>query len=240
MNTQSVSQEAAATNAIKFDDLLKIATELGAEAGKGKDTQIKFLLKAVEGGYFAAVDLDANKHGVDVDDATRLSEAYVKAQTGAVVFDSKAPNQRKLISCVRTCIRLGQWPKGGTGEPLATVNNLMTTRQKLRQNPQTAKKLDDAANTLLKYARQQLKRDSIIGQAELQSFCMKPQGSLASAEDILDSVRKTLIKLRDGKASSGTAKDDSTHVVAAIGEINKRLKAIAAEKAPKPGAPAKK
>lgn len=233
MNTPSVSQQTAATNAIKFDDLLKIASELGAEAGKGKDTQIKFLLKAVEGGYHGALDLEANKHGADVDDATRLSEAYVKAQTGAVVFDAKAPNQRKLISCVRTCVRLGSWPKGGVGEPLATVNNLMTMRQKLRQNPATAKKLDDAANTLLKYARQQLKRDGLIEQAELQTFCMKPQNSLPDAADILDGVRKTLIKLRDGKAAHGTAKDDSTHVVAAIGEINKRLKAIAAEKSPK-------
>lgn len=232
MNTQSVSQPAA-SNAIKFDDLMKIASELGAEAGKGKDTQIKFLLKTVEGGYFGALDLDSNKHGSDVDDATRLSEAYVKAQTGAIVFDAKAPNQRKLISCVRTCVRLGQWPKGGVGEPLATVNNLMTTRQKLRQNPATAKKLDDAANTLLKYARQQLKRDTLMSDAELQSMCFKSQAPLSTAEDILDGVRKTLIKLRDGKAANGTAKDDSTHVVAAIAELNKRLKAIAAEKVKK-------
>lgn len=230
---QQVSQSAPAGNVISFADLLKVAAELGDDAGRGKDTQIKFLLKAVEGGYHGALDLDTNKHGSDVDDATKLSEAYVKAQTGAVVFDAKAPNQRKLISCVRTCVRLGQWPKGGTGEPLATVNNLMTVRQKLRQNPATAKKLDDAANTLLKFARQQLKRDSLIGDSELQSFCLKQQPALNSAEDILDGVRKTLIKLRDGKASHNTAQDNSTHVVAAINEITKRLKAIAAEKAPK-------
>jgi hypothetical protein len=49
----------------------------GAEAGKGKDTQIKFLLKAVEGGYHNALDLAGNKHGTDVDDATKLAETYV-------------------------------------------------------------------------------------------------------------------------------------------------------------------
>jgi hypothetical protein len=232
MNTQSVSQPATA-NTIKFDDLMKIAAELGSDHGKGKDTQVRFLLKVVEGGYHGALDLDNNKHGADVDDATRLSEAYVMAQTGSTVFDAKAPNQRKLISCVRTCVRLGQWPKGGNGEPLATVNNLMTTRQKLRQKPETAKKLDDAANTLLKYARVQLKRDTLVDDNELQSFCFKSQAPLQTAEQILEGCRKTLMALRDGKAAHHTASDNSTHVVAAIAELNKRLKAIAAERAKK-------
>ena len=82
-----------ATNAITFADLLVTAAELGAEAGKVKDTQVKFLLKAVEGGYHNAVDLSSNKHGTDVDDATKLAEAYVKSQNATAVFDAKAPNQ---------------------------------------------------------------------------------------------------------------------------------------------------
>src|ERR1017187_5917381 len=122
------------TNAITFDDMMDTAKELGEQAGKGKDTQIKSLLKVLEAGYHNTFDLKANKHGQDVDDATKYAEAYVKAQGSAAVFDAKAMNQRKLISPLRPAIKLGQWPKGGNGEPLATVNNLISMRQKLRQN----------------------------------------------------------------------------------------------------------
>lgn len=214
-------------NAITFADLIATATQLGAEAGKGKDTQVKFLLKAVEGGYHNTIDLSASKHGTDVDDATKLAETYVKAQQGAVVFDAKSPNQRKLVSTLRTSIKLGGWPKGGNGEPLATVNNLMTKRQKLRQNPATAKKVDDAANTLLKYARTQLKRDTLIDDNELESFCMKPTQDLATAEELIEGMVKKLDKLIDGSASHSTAQDNSTEIRAARHQMRQRLAAIA-------------
>lgn len=215
------------TNKISFADILQVASDLGAEAGKGKDTQIKFLLKAVEGGYHGALDLSANKHGTDVDDATKLAEAYVKAQQGAVVFDAKAPNQRKLISTVRTGVKLGGWPKGGNGEPLATVNNLMTIRQNLKKIPAEAKKLDDAANTLMKYARTQLKRDTLIDDAELKEFCYKPGKNLSTAEDIIESMEKQLSKLIDGSAQQGTAQDNSSEIRNARQMLRTRLSAIA-------------
>lgn len=227
MTTQSAAPTATAKNAITFADLLQTATELGAEAGKGKDTQIKFLLKAVEGGYHNALDLAGNKHGTDVDDATKLAEAYVKAQQGAVIFDAKAMNQRKLISTLRTSIKLGSWPKGGNGEPLATVNNLMTIRQNLKKIPAEAKKLDDAANTLLKYARTQLKRDTLIDDAGLKTFCYKPGQQFATAEDIIERMTKQLDKLIDGSAASGTAQDNSAEVRDARKFLRKRLSAIA-------------
>lgn len=217
----------ATPNGITFADLTTIAQDLGAQAGSGKDTQIKMLMKLVEGGYHSAIDSDRNKHGNDVDDATKLAETYVKAQTGAAVFDAKAPNQRKLISCFRTCIKLGQWPKGGPGEPLATMNNLMTQRQKLRQNPATAKKLDDAANTLLKYARQQLKQDQLVPDDQLHDMCFRKSPELRTAEEIIESLRKQLRALHDGKAANNTALDNSKHVKDAINSLSKRIEEIA-------------
>lgn len=218
------------SNTISFQDLTDIATDLGKQAGLGKDTQIKMLMKLVEGGYHMAVDLDKNKHGTEVDDAQKLAEAYVRGQTGATVFDAKAPNQRKTISCFRTCIKLGQWPKGGTGEPLATMNNLMTLRQNLRKDPATAKKLDDAANTLLKYARVQLKRDQLVGTDELQAMCFRKDPELRTAEEIVEAARDGLTKLYQGKAASNTALDNSTEVKNAIDSLTQRLKDIAGAK----------
>ena len=217
----------AATNTITFADLLQTAAELGADAGKGKDTQIKFLLKAVEGGFHNALDLASNKHGTDVDDATKLSEAYVKAQQGAVIFDAKAPNQQKLISTVRTSIKLGGWPKGGNGEPMATVNNLIQMRQNLRKIPAEAKKLQDAANCLLSYARAQLKRDTLIDDAELREFCYKPGKNLQTGEQIIEGIVKQLDRLIDGRAAQSTAQDNSPEIVAARQDLRKRLTAIA-------------
>lgn len=216
-----------AANTITFADLAQTAADLGAEAGKGKDTQVKFLLKAVEGGYHNALDMNPSKHGTDVDDATKLTEIYVKAQTGATIFDAKAPNQRKTISCIRTCIKLGGWPKGGNGEPLATVNNLITERQRLRKIPTEAKKLDDAANTLLKYARTQLKRDQLIDDAELKTFCYKPTPDLPTAEDIIERTVKQLDKLIDGSAAHSTAQDNSKEVRDARHALRQRLASIA-------------
>jgi len=212
------------TNAITFADLTTIAQLLGSDTGKGRDTQIKMLMKLVEGAYHNAIDTDKSKHGADVDDAQKLAETYVKAQGAATVFDAKAPNQRKLISCFRTCIKLGMWPKGGMGEPLATMNNLISMRQALRKNPADAKKLDDAANTLLKYARAQLRSDQLLDDAQLREFCFRKGVELRTAEEIIEAARKSLRQLYEGKASHNTASDNSKHIANAIESLTKRLK----------------
>jgi len=217
-------------NTPTFQDVLDAATQLGAEAGKGKDTQVKFLLKTIEGGYHNVLDLNHSKHGADTDDATRLAETYVKAQQGSVVFDAKAPNQRKLISCLRTGIKLGSWPKGGNGEPIATVNNLMSKRQKLRANPAYAKKLNDATNTVLNYARVQLKRDTLLTDAELDQFMFKPDADDATVEELLSRSVKQLDKLIDGSAAHGTAQCRTQHVLNARDSLRKELAGIAKTK----------
>lgn len=214
-------------NSVSMASLLADAAQLGAEQGKGKDTQVKMLMRVVEGGYHSAADLDQNKHGTGIDDATQLAAAYVKAQGSATQFDAKAPNQRKLISCFRTAIKLGSWPKGGTGQPLGTLNDLMTMRDKMRKDPQLCKKLDDAANTVMKYARTQIKRDQLMSTDELRGLCFKPDKDLKSAEEIVESIRNQLRALKDGKAASGTAQDNSKQVEAAIQLMTKRLTDIA-------------
>jgi uncharacterized protein YeaC (DUF1315 family) len=222
MAQASTSDGQSRPNAISFEDLKKVATQLGEEAGKGKDTRVKFQMKLVEAAFYNAVDLVENKHGKDKDDAVILTEAYVKAQGSSSYFDAKAPNQRKEISCARTAIKLGQWPNGGPGEPLQTMNNLMTTWAKERQKPENKGKLDDASNTLMRFARQQIKRDAVIDTAELRDLCFKKQPGERTVEQRLEAARKELTKLKE--------LDNSSHIIVAINEITKRLKAIAVEK----------
>lgn len=228
MPTGSVLANAKA-NGVSFADMLATAGELGEQAGHGKDTQIKFLMKMVEAGYHAAVDLEKDKHGIGVDDCTKLAEAYVKAQTGATIFDAKAANQRKLISCLRTCVKLAQWPKGGTGEPLGTVNQLMTIRQRLKNSSLTRSKVDDAANTLLRYARRQIKLDTLIDKEELEQLCYKGERDNPELMDVLVAQRNALTKLRDGKAVHGTVQDNSPQIIACIDALQDRIRVLGEE-----------
>jgi hypothetical protein len=216
----------SSSNSTTFEQLLTQAKELGEQAGKGKDTQIKFYLATFTAAFQGKVDVNPDKHGEGIDDALKLAEAYVLAQGTATVFDAKAPNQRKARSATRTAIKGGMWPKGGVGEPQATVNNLLTLRQQLRKDPANAKKLDDASNTFLRYIRAQIKLDQLIPTSELRQFCFKRDHDLASVEDILERIRKTAEELRDGKASQGMALDNSPEVQAVINACTKRLNAI--------------
>lgn len=213
------------TNTITFDDLMKDAADLGAQAGAGVDVQIKFMLKALEGGYHNAISLDKNKHGTGIDDAQKLSEAYFKARNANVVFDAKADNQRKLMSTVRTAIKFGGWTKGGQGEPIANTNKLLSMRQTLKKNPSEAKKLDDAANTFLKYARQQMKRDTLMGDDELKGLCYKATKDEATMEEQVEQIRKKLDKLIAGGYKT-------KHVVSARHSLSQELSDIAKARNP--------
>jgi hypothetical protein len=105
-------------------------------------------------------------------------------------------------------------------------------RQKLRQDPLNAKKLDDAANTALRYARAQLKRDQVIDPAELRTFCLKPVSEPTTGEDVIESIRKTAYRLREGKVTNCPDLDNSQEVQDIIRACTKRLVAIAKAKNP--------
>lgn len=228
MNAPSTSgpQPAAIPNKLDMNTLMSRAKELGEQAGKGSDVQIKFLLSACEGGYHGAVDLTKGKNGnAEIDDAVLLSEAYYKARSGSTMFDAKADNQQKLISTVRTSIKLGQWPKGGQGEPLATVHKLINMFQQARKDPIQRKGLQDAANAFLSYARAQLKADTLIDDDEgLKQFLRKPSREKATAEERVEAVRNALQNLIKGKDG---VQDASAEVRAAAQSLTDRLVKIA-------------
>lgn len=215
------------TNVPTFDSLLQVARDLGAQAGQGKDTQIKFDLKIIEAAYLGGLSLDPNKHGTDRRDGIVLAEEYTKAQTGATVFDSKAPAGRKLISNIDKCIKLGANPKWGNGEPLSTVNSLVSHRQTMRKDPTKVKQLDDAHNMLMRFATVQLKRDTLIDGDELKAFAFKKQAEPRTAEEVLEAIRKMANNLKAGKVNNCPDLDNSGEVQSIINACTKRLTAIA-------------
>lgn len=215
------------SNAPSFDSILQVAKELGEQAGKGKDTQIKFWLAIVEGAYLGTLSLDPGKHGVGRDDATVVSEAYVKAQQGAVIFDAKADKSRKLISNNRKGIKFGGSPKYGRGQPMQTLQELVEHRQKLRKIPAEAKKLDDAMNMCLRYATAQLKLDTLMDDADRNAFAYRAVSEVRTTVEVLESIRKTARKLMEGKLQNCDGSDTSPEVKAVIDNITKRLTNIA-------------
>ncbi len=226
---------ATPTNSNKptFTDVLAKVKDLGEQAGKGVDVQIKHFLVVVENAFLNVIDLDPDKHGKGIDDATKLADEYSKAQSGATIFSTKAA--KKTISTTKLGIRLGMFTKGGPGEPLNTLNNLLTLWRKERAKPENKGQMVDAVNAAHKFARDQLKRPTMIGDAELRGYCFKPAADTKTAEEVLDAIRKTLRALRDGKASKGTALDNAPEIVEMIKQADKRMKAIATAKAPQSG-----
>jgi hypothetical protein len=221
-------------NAPTFESLLAVATDLGTQAGQGTDTQIKFDLKILEGAYLGTLSLDPNKHGQDRRDGIVLAEAYVKAQTGATQFNAKAPAGRKMISNVDKMIRLGSTPKWGQGEPLQNVNALVTFRQGQRKDPAKSKKLDDAHNMLMRYATAQLRSDTLIDGDALKAFAFRREPEERTVEEVLEGIRKTANRLKDGKLPHVAGSDNSAEVQAIINACTKRLTTIAKSRSTSP------
>lgn len=234
--TQAAQPGPARSNAITFAEMLLTADELGKEFAKGKDVQVKFDLKVMEAAFAGAIDTTKDKHGPGIDDFTKLAEAYYKGRNSTNVFDHKEGKQRKLASDLRTAGRLGASPKYGVGQPMQNVNDLVTLRQNLRRSAHKGVKLDDAHNMLMRYARTQLKQDTLITGDALKAFCFRSESDPREAQDVIRGWLNQAIKLRDGKLSNCAESDSSAEITTIINACNRRLTAIAKAKGDKQAA----
>lgn len=226
-------------NVLTFIDMLELAKQTGIDEAIGKDGQPRYLLKIAEAAFVGALDNAANKHGTGINDAQKLTEAYVKARAGVNIFDAKALAGRVAINRTRTMIKLGMWPKGGPGEPLSTLNSLMTLRDKLRKDNSFIKRIEDPTNCMLRFARAQLKRDSVIDVAELQEFCLKRDPEPRSAEDFWEQVRRTGRQLAEGKLANCPEQDNSDEMKTLLRVATTRLTEIAKGRSENAGKKAK-
>jgi hypothetical protein len=216
------------SNLITLDDMLVLARESGEAEARGQDSLPQFLLKVTEASFVGALDLTANKHGPGIDDATRLTAERVKARTHSNVFDRRALNQRVACNRTRTMAKLGMFTKGGPGEPLSTLNRLLTLRDKASKMPATQKRVIDAANAMINYARAQVRLDHVCNETDLEQFFLKPDHDKPTEEQFLEATRKRLQAGKVGKGLNGAIDADTADK--AIAAITKRLKAIAVAK----------
>lgn len=211
-------------NDARYDDLLVKARELGMAAGKGKDTLVQFGILAVNAAYDGVLDLTKDKHGTGIDDACRAYAEYARALAVNTIFDAKSPSGKVQAAKLRTCIRLGSWTRGGPGEPIATMNKLLGIRDKLRKDPVQNKLLDDAYNTLLRFARFQMKQTGPISDEHLlRQFCLKPGAKARTLEEYLAGVCKSLDDLRAGRAAHNTLQHTSAAIVSALSNLRMEI-----------------
>lgn len=207
----------------KWDQLLEDTRLAAASKAAGDEVRVQHLLKVFRAGFEGVIDNTQDKHGSGVDDAQRIAEVWYKSRNANVVFNPKADNQKKLISEMRRMIICGGWTKGGPQEPVATVNNVMGAYKKMRATE--GPRMIDAGNFLLAVARHISRSDTMPAHDDLMKHALKPVGSVATIEDVLDATRRTLIKLQSGKHSAGQCA--TVNVDHAVKALNKELKAIA-------------
>lgn len=216
-------------NVPSFATLLAEVKDMGENLGRAKDIQVQFGLKVLHAAYAGAINLDPDKHGPGIHDGVLLAEAYAKGQNSTVIFDKKQPNQRKLISNTTKMIKLGSTGKWGVGQPISIVNDLMSRRLKLAK---AGNKVDDAYNTLMRFATAQLKSPSLIDDDELDGFCVKSETEPRSAEEVLEGIRKLATKLMAGKVPNCPDQDDSDEVKGIVRQCTRRLTALAKARGP--------
>lgn len=221
-----------------FQKLKDTFRTLGETVGKAADARVKFLIATADAAYQQQVDLKPSKHGTDRDDAAVLLEEYRAGRTKATVFDVRDPNISKEISCARAMIKFGSMTKFGPGQPVGTMNDFLTGYSRSRKNPSDAARMVDASNALLSFARAHQRRDTLMTEAEMQEFFFeKPKQSKTSLQ-YLQTQRKNLQNLFEGKAANGAACDNDPLIEQSIKLLDKRIKAIiGASKAPATPAP---
>ena len=223
------------SNQLTLDQVLEIAKTAGADTARGSDSLTKLLLKVAEGAFVGTLDATKDKHGPGITDAAKINEAFSKAKSTTNIFDAKADKARKQTSIIHTMIKLGGYTKGGNGEPLSTLNNLMTLRDQLRRDSANAKRVEDPVNCMIRFARAQLKLDTMIPQGDLKTYALKVDNSHSKAvEDWWDGVRRQAQKLKIGKLANCPDSDTSAEIDALIKTANKRLKTIADAKGVQP------
>jgi len=217
-------------NDTRFEDAVERIRTLGKTEGMGRDAQVKFAAEVIELAYDGAVNGDEPQSSAQKDHATILTEEYIKSRTGASIHDHKKNNMKKAVSCTRTLIKVGMKTGLGQGQPLAGFNDLMETRKKLKAKPENQNRLDDGFNTIMKWARRQIKASTALNHNELGELCFKKQPDIKTPEEVLEAIRKATQNLYNGKAASGHAQDSSPFIKTMIDAATARLREIAQNK----------
>jgi len=211
-----------------FERLREETRRLGSIEGKAEETLTTHFLQVIEAASDGNIDLQRNKHG-DRDDAAILAEDYATARNEEVVFSLKKPKHKVAAARTRLMIKFGG---AKVGDVVGFVHRAMDSFRKMRSIEGNRNKLKDPSNFMMGLARHTLANKQLPSMADVNKMARKAETEEPTVADVLDSIRKTLVSLRDGKHKAGSWA--TSNVDTALKALNRDLKAIADAVQPPP------
>jgi hypothetical protein len=219
MNATATVTTMPKSNTPTFEDMLAEADRLGGLQGEGEDSQIKFLLKLVEGAYLGVFNLEKNRRGTNIDDAAAMSERYFKARNKGAIFNRDARNIQKLCSTHRRGIQFGRETRWGRSPSVLQMSNEYVEQwrqyrseldSKSRRHPVSGKRLNDAFNAFQLFITAQMKSGSVLSKEERNALMWVKDTDAKTEMEKLDDIRKAIKKTGDASPQMQVAYDKVT------------------------------
>lgn len=219
-NTQQLSNIEAAR-----DRFFQRCVELGEQEGQGANTAGQFALEVFQQAFEGILGLDT-KRGSKDDDAVKVFDRRMEGLHAKSLFPMKDRSRAVRYAQTRSLIRLGNWPHGGSEEPLNTVQNVFVPlwEQEAKNN---RKACFDMVESLVRYARKQVNLQQLVtSKDELRSFILKPAPAHRTLVDFLQAKADELTNLIKGKAGKNTLMDNDDLIVEARDAILERVASL--------------
>lgn len=213
----------AAKNDKRLGDLLKSVTKLGEEASLGKDSLPKLAHAVVRAAADGVIDA-TTKDDKGNDAAASIYAKYAAAESKKAIHEHSAGGTKANVSKLRQLISMGVMT---TIDAVEVMQSAFEARNNMIAD---SAKVKPAYPFYVDVAREQLKSDKPLAQAELEKIAMKPDAAPKELEAELKAIFNKLEGLVTGENKS-KLKDTDALTEAAYQAIKERLDAIATARA---------
>ena len=203
-------------NDTRKEDLMKEVREYGRHAAEGKDALPVLALRVVRAANDGVIDTTKDKDKRD--DANRIYEAYIAAESKKLVHKHTETGLKANVSKVRQIIIMGSMT---TCDAVAVLDRAVVLREAMLK---AEEKVKPAFASYVDVARDQIaKADSDLSDDEIRAACRSKEPAEKTLEKELQAIQKRLEKIVTGE---GGVKDQSTEVIQAEELIRTRLAAM--------------
>ena len=216
---------AVGQNDMRFEDLKKEVQQLGREEAMGDDALPKLALKVVRAAADGVIDLDKNKHGPGVDDATLLYTGYVEAKGKKSIHEHTPAGIKSNVSKLRQGITAGMRT---TCDAVANTDRAVVIRKQLDD---AGEKVKPAYAAYVDVWRALNEQDGDLTDEQIKDAVRKKPTAEKDIEKVLKPIQNTLEKLIAGEYKTGgtVLKDQDPRTIQAFEHIRERLAALMTE-----------
>ncbi|HLL28992.1 MAG TPA: hypothetical protein VKT73_15250 [Xanthobacteraceae bacterium] len=204
----------AQKNDKRLDDLMSEVRELGRDAASGKDSLPSLAHKIVRAANDGIVTLDKDSEGKD--DAHRVYDAYLTAESKKAVHDHTATGKKANVSKLRQLIAVGGMT---TCDPVEVFTRASRLYQEMVKSEV---KVVSPYPALVAVARAQLACDTDLTDDQIRAACEKVSKD-KTLETELTRIVNSIEKIVTGEAG---VQDQSDELVQAHSLVKQRLAAL--------------